>query len=214
MDLVPPPREQDPPDAPTGSEREPAHGGHDRLAHRLKQVAKGDEAAFAAVYDETAPRLHGLVLRVLRNPAQSEEVTQEVFLEVWRRASRFDPGKGSAIGWLLTMAHRRAIDRVRSSQASVVRDDGWHARSREVDFDTTAEAATARIEAARVRSALDQMERLGRFNRQRVEQKQPPIARASSCAPLKPSPMPPAMPSMSAFNLATSILRRVAISAR
>ncbi len=58
-------------------------------------MAKGDEAAFAAVYDETAPRLHGLVLRVLRNPAQSEEVTQEVFLEVWRRASHFDPRKGS-----------------------------------------------------------------------------------------------------------------------
>lgn len=154
MDLVPPPREQDPPDARTASEREPAHGGHDRLAHRLKQVAKGDEAAFAAVYDETAPRLHGLVLRVLRNPAQSEEVTQEVFLEVWRRASHFDPQRGSAIGWLLTMAHRRAVDRVRSSQASVVRDDGWHARSREVDFDTTAEHATARIEAARVRAAL------------------------------------------------------------
>ena len=155
MDLVPPPREQDPPDAPTGSEREPAHGGHDRLAHRLKQVAKGDEVAFTAVYDETAPRLHGLVLRVLRNPAQSEEVTQEVYLEVWRRASHFDPRRGSAIGWLLTMAHRRAIDRVRSSQAAAVRDDGWHARSREVDFDTTAETATARIEAARVRSALD-----------------------------------------------------------
>ncbi|UTT67693.1 ECF RNA polymerase sigma factor SigK [Janibacter sp. CX7] len=118
-------------------------------------MAKGDEAAFAAVYDETAPRLHGLVLRILRNPAQSEEVTQEVFLEVWRRASHFDPQRGSAIGWLLTMAHRRAVDRVRSSQASVVRDDGWHARSREVDFDTTAEHATARIEAARVRAALE-----------------------------------------------------------
>ena len=154
MDLVPPPREQDPPDAPTGSEREPAHGGHDRLAHRLKQVAKGDEVAFAAVYDETAPRLHGLVLRVLRNPAQSEEVTQEVYLEVWRRASHFDPRRGSAIGWLLTMAHRRAIDRVRSSQAAAVRDDGWHARSREVDFDITAETATARIEAARVLSLI------------------------------------------------------------
>lgn len=155
MDLVPPPREQDPPDAPTGVRGESGRGGDDQLAHRLKQVAKGDEAAFAAVYDETAPRLHGLVLRVLRNPAQSEEVTQEVFLEVWRRASHFDPQRGSAIGWLLTMAHRRAIDRVRSSQASVVRDDGWHARSREVDFDTTAEHATARIEAARVRAALE-----------------------------------------------------------
>jgi RNA polymerase sigma-70 factor, ECF subfamily len=155
MDLVPPPHQQDPPDAPAGAAGEPAGGVGDPLAQRLKQVAKGDEAAFAAVYDETAARLHGLVLRVLRNPAQSEEVTQEVFLEVWRRASHFDPRKGSAIGWMLTMAHRRAIDRVRSSQAAVTRDDTWHARTREVDFDTTAELATARIEARRVRSALD-----------------------------------------------------------
>lgn len=155
MDLMPPPHQQDPPVASTGTRGEPAGGTGDLLARRLTQVAKGDEAAFAAVYDETAPRLHGLVLRVLRNPAQSEEVTQEVFLEVWRRASHFDPTRGSAIGWMLTVAHRRAIDRVRSSQASVTRDDTWHARTREVDFDTTAELATARIEARRVRSALD-----------------------------------------------------------
>ena len=153
MDLVPPPSEPDRPGALPGAAGGPVRGLD--LADRLRQVAKGDEAAFAVVYDETAPRVHGLVLRILRNPAQSEEVTQEVYLEVWRRASRFDPGKGSAIGWLLTMAHRRAVDRVRSSQASTVRDDGWHARSREVDFDTTAEHATARIEAARVRAALE-----------------------------------------------------------
>ena len=153
MDLVPPPSEPDRPGALPGAAGGPVRGLD--LADRLRQVAKGDEAAFAVVYDETAPRVHGLVLRILRNPAQSEEVTQEVYLEVWRRASRFDPAKGSAIGWLLTMAHRRAVDRVRSSQASTVRDDGWHARTREVEFDTTAEQATARIEAHRVRVALD-----------------------------------------------------------
>ncbi|WP_084349307.1 ECF RNA polymerase sigma factor SigK [Janibacter limosus] len=155
MYLVPPPPEQDPPQDHPVVDRHPARGAGELLADRLRQVAKGDEDAFAALYDETAPRVHGLVLRVLRSPSQSEEVTQEVYLEVWRGASRFDPHKGSAIGWLLTLAHRRAVDRVRSSQSATVRDDSWHARSRDVAFDTTAELATARIEARRVRSALD-----------------------------------------------------------
>jgi RNA polymerase sigma-70 factor (ECF subfamily) len=155
MYLVPPPPDHDAPYDPSVVDRPSGRGVGEQLADRLRQVAKGDEDAFAALYDETAPRVHGLVLRVLRNPSQSEEVTQEVYLEVWRGASRFDPRKGSAIGWLLTMAHRRAVDRVRSSQSATVRDDTWHARSRDVAFDTTAELATARIEARRVRSALD-----------------------------------------------------------
>lgn len=162
MYLVPPPSEQDLPDDHDVSDRDPARGAVDQLAERLRQVAKGDEMAFAALYDETAPRVHGLVLRILRNPSQSEEVTQEIYLEVWRGASRFDSGKGSAIGWLLTMAHRRAVDRVRASQAATVRDDTWHVRTRDVDFDTTAELAAARIEARRVRVALDSLTRVQR----------------------------------------------------
>lgn len=155
MYLVPPPHEQDPSDDHYVVERDQVRGVGDQLAERLRQVAKGDEMAFAELYDETAPRVYGLVLRVLRNPSQSEEVTQEIYLEVWRGASRYDSHKGSAIGWLLTMAHRRAVDRVRASQASTVRDDSWHAHTHEVEFDTTAELATARIEARRVRVALD-----------------------------------------------------------
>lgn len=137
----------------SGAARE---GGTDRerLSAVLASVAKGDEAAFADLYDETAPRVHGLVLRVLRNPAQAEEVTQEVYLEIWRRASRYDPQRGSPFAWLMTLAHRRAVDRVRSSQATTVRDETYEARTREVHFDTTAEAATERLEARRVRSAL------------------------------------------------------------
>src|SRR5690606_7717143 len=99
-------------------------------------------------------RVHGLVLRVLRNPAQAEEVTQEVYLEVWRRASSFDPAKGSPFAWLMTLAHRRAVDRVRSSQAATTRDERWQASTREVHFDSTAERATERLEAHRVRNAL------------------------------------------------------------
>lgn len=129
----------------------------DRLTALLRSVAKGDEAAFATVYDETAARVHGLVLRVLRNPAQAEEVTQEVYLEVWRQASRFDPGRGSPFAWLMTMAHRRAVDRVRSSQSSSTRDETWEARTRDVEFDSTAEKAAARLDAQRVRTALDEL---------------------------------------------------------
>lgn len=143
-----------------GDSSDPAWEGvseRDRLVSLLRATAKGDEAAFATLYDETAARVHGLILRVLRNPAQAEEVTQEVYLEVWRRASRFDPGRGSPFAWLMTMAHRRAVDRVRSSQSAATRDETWEASTREVQFDSTAEQATARLEAQRVRSALGEL---------------------------------------------------------
>jgi len=95
--------------------------GHD-LAPLLARVARGDQAAFATVYDHSAAQVFGLVRRVVRDPAQSEEVTQEVMLEVWRTASRFDPHRGSAMAWLMTMAHRRAVDRVRSGLAAAERE--------------------------------------------------------------------------------------------
>src|SRR3982750_1663292 len=88
----------------------------------LSRVARGDEAAFSALYDELAPRVFGLCRRVLRDPAQAEEVAQEALLEVWRTAGRYDPAKGSAASWALTIAHRRAVDRVRSEQASAERE--------------------------------------------------------------------------------------------
>jgi RNA polymerase sigma-70 factor (ECF subfamily) len=91
------------------------------LAWLLRQVARGDEAAFEAVYDRLSGPVYGLVRKVLRDPAQSEEVTQEVLLEVWRTASRFDDAKGSAVTWVMTMTHRRAVDRVRSASAQAVR---------------------------------------------------------------------------------------------
>jgi RNA polymerase sigma-70 factor, ECF subfamily len=124
------------------------------LADLLRRSARGDEAAFAALYDATAARLFGLVLRVVRDHAMSEEVTQEVYLDVWRQSARFDPGRGSAMSWLMTIAHRTAVDRVRASEASRRRDDAHAATSQEVEFDTTAESAQASLEAQRVRRAL------------------------------------------------------------
>ena len=132
-----------------------AHGAAGaELADLLRRSARGDEAAFAALYDATARRLFGLVLRIVRDHAMSEEVTQEVYLDVWRHCARFDPERGSAMSWLMTIAHRTAVDRVRASEASRRRDDEHAATSQDVDFDTTAEAAQASLEAQRVRRAL------------------------------------------------------------
>ena len=132
----------------------PEGTGAPELADLLKRCARGDEQAFAALYDACAARVHGLVLRVVRDPAQAEEVTQEVFLEVWRTASRFDADRGSAIAWLLTVAHRRAVDRVRSAEASSRRDTTYHERNQEVAHDATADAAAAQLDARRVRQAM------------------------------------------------------------
>lgn len=127
------------------------------LATRLVAVARGDQAAFADLYDSTAPRVYGLVLRVLRDRSQAEEVTQEVFLQVWRTASSFDPDRGSAISWLLTLAHRRAVDRVRSVVAQSARDDAYESQRTTPPFDVTAEAVEERMEATRVRDALGEL---------------------------------------------------------
>ncbi len=130
------------------------NGPADVAAGLLQRSARGDESAFADLYDATSRRVHGLVLRVVRDPAMSDEVTQEVYLEVWRHAARFDPARGSALGWILTIAHRAAVDRVRSSEAGRQRDTRHAAASGEVPFDSTADAADARWEAQRVRRAL------------------------------------------------------------
>lgn len=97
--------------------------GADPADEALVRVASGDKRAFASLYDMLSSRALGLIRRVLIDYAQSEEVLQEVFLEVWQHAASFDPDRGSARSWVLTFAHRRAVDRVRSAQASVSRDE-------------------------------------------------------------------------------------------
>ena len=121
----------------------------------LRRVARGDRDAFAAVYDLTNTRVYGLVVRVLRDAGYSEETTQEVYLEVWRTASEYDSAKGSALAWLLTMAHRRAIDRVRTEQAGSRRESRYGAANVDPASDVVADSAIAGDERRRVLACLD-----------------------------------------------------------
>jgi RNA polymerase sigma-70 factor, ECF subfamily len=120
----------------------------------LIRVGRGDEQAFEALYDQVSARVFGLIKRVLRDPAQAEEVTQEVMVEVWRTSARFDRQKGSATAWVFTIAHRRAVDRVRAEQAGADRVRKVAASSAETPFDDVVETATARIEQQQVRRCL------------------------------------------------------------
>jgi RNA polymerase sigma-70 factor (ECF subfamily) len=137
----------------------------DRAGTLLRRAGRGDQGAFASLFDELSPMVHGVVLKVVRDPAQAEEVTQEVFVELWRLAARFDGTKGSARAWAATLAHRRAIDRVRSEQASRdrnARDAALTPRDHDV---VVAEVETS-IDQARVRRALA---RLSDIQREAVE---------------------------------------------
>ncbi|UWZ40131.1 ECF RNA polymerase sigma factor SigK [Dactylosporangium roseum] len=121
----------------------------------LARAARGDERAFAELYGLVSARVYGLIRRVLRDPAQSEEVMQEVMVEVWRTAARYDGTRGSATAWVFTIAHRRAVDRVRSEQAGIERVRRVAAVSAETPYDDVVESATARIEQQQVRRCLD-----------------------------------------------------------
>ena len=130
------------------------------LAGLISRVARGDAEAFDAVYDQVAATVFGIVRRVIRDPAQSEEVTQDVLLEVWRNAAKFDPGRGSAAAWVTTLAHRRAVDRVRSVQKESDRERRIAAAA--VPYDEVAEAVESSLERERVRRCLGSLTELQR----------------------------------------------------
>lgn len=138
----------------------------DDLAGVLRACSRGDEEAFGRLYDAVGGRVFGLVLRVLRDRAQAEEVLQEVFLEIWRTSARYDSAQGSPMTWMLTIAHRRAVDRVRQAESSHTRESIYAARHQEVAYDVTSDAVTRTLDAERVRRA---MESLTPVQRQAVE---------------------------------------------
>jgi RNA polymerase sigma-70 factor, ECF subfamily len=126
----------------------------------IAKVARGDEDAFRGVFDHAAGPVLGTVRRILRDPAQSEEVMQEVLLEVWRTAARFDPAAGSGAAWIMTLAHRRAVDRVRSEHSAAQRE--LRAAVASVDYDEVAEAVEVNLDHERVRRCLTSLTELQR----------------------------------------------------
>lgn len=120
----------------------------------LRRVAQRDAQAFAAFYDNTRARVYGLVTRVLRDPGYSEETTQDVYLQVWNNASNYDAASGTPLAWLMTLAHRRAVDRVRSEQAASVRESRYGAANVERDLDRVAEAVVHSDERRQVTECL------------------------------------------------------------
>lgn len=126
----------------------------ERLAGLLRRSAGGDQPAFADLYDAVLPGVYGVVLRLVRDRAQAEEVTQEAFLEIWRTASRFDQHRGTALSWVLMIAHRKAVDRVRSAESAHRGDQAARSVAHDIPYDVTADSAHASIEAERVRGAL------------------------------------------------------------
>jgi RNA polymerase sigma-70 factor (ECF subfamily) len=142
-----------------------SESGVDTLAGLLVKSGRGDVQAFATLYDQLSPLVHGVVMRVVRDPAQSEEVTQEVFVELWRLAARYEESRGTVRAWATTVAHRRAIDRVRSEQAMRDRHER-EVRNAVIDYDIVAEDVETGFDTARVRRALG---RLSPIQREAVE---------------------------------------------
>lgn len=126
-----------------------------RIATVLTAAGRGNEAAFSQFYDLTASLVYGVVLKVVRDPAMAEEVTQETFVEVWRLAPRYDESRGSATSWTATIAHRRAVDRVRSEQSRRNREERDHEGRVDATIDTTSEDVIDKLDHSRVRKALD-----------------------------------------------------------
>lgn len=136
-------------DQARGKEAEGAH-----LAELVARSSRGHEDAFAELYDLTSARLYGVILRVLRSADHAAEVTQEVYVEIWRQSARYAPDKGSVLGWMTTMAHRRAVDRVRSVSSETARDERYALKSVDRDIDQVWDGVEQKLDGERVRKGM------------------------------------------------------------
>jgi RNA polymerase sigma-70 factor, ECF subfamily len=127
------------------------------LVDLMAKCARGDQGAFAELYDLTTRRIHGVVLRVLRSPEHADEVTQEVYVEVWQQSARYTPAKGSVFAWIATMAHRRAVDRVRSVSSEVTRDHRYAYESIDPEVDRVWDRVAQNQDVDRVREAMNRL---------------------------------------------------------
>ncbi len=134
---------------PTGREADAAH-----LVELMARSARGHEDAFAELYDLTSARIYGTILRVLRSSDHAAEVTQEVYVEVWRQSARYASEKGSVLGWMTTMAHRRAVDRVRSVSSEVARDERYAVVGADREVDHVWEGVEQKLDVERVRKGM------------------------------------------------------------
>lgn len=128
-----------------------------RLADLLDRSARGQESAFAELYDETSSRIYGVVLKVLRAPDLAAEVTQEVYVEVWRQSGRYSAERGSVLAWMATIAHRRAVDRVRSVVSETQRDTTWGRLDADAPHDQVWDTLEHRLDTQRVRRGMDSL---------------------------------------------------------
>ncbi len=154
-----------PPDAP--GTRRPLSAVPDSAIDRppeelLRLTALGQQDAFERLYDAFSARVFGLARRIVRDPSHAEEIAQEVFLEIWRRAGRYDPARGSATSWIMTLTHARAVDRVRSAQAATDREVKVAQTSSERDVDTVVEAVESAFERRAVQRCLGSLTQLQR----------------------------------------------------
>ncbi|MFI9409342.1 ECF RNA polymerase sigma factor SigK [Nocardia gamkensis] len=142
---------------PTGYDRTQATRTNRELAALLAATGTGDRAAFTEFYQLTSPRVFGLTVRILRSHAAAEEVTQEVYLQVWSMADRYDASLASPVGWLMMLAHRRSVDRVRAESSATSRDLVYAHEHLGRDHDVVAESVTQRIEEQQVAGCLQNL---------------------------------------------------------
>ncbi|MCX5403042.1 ECF RNA polymerase sigma factor SigK [Streptomyces sp. NBC_00335] len=120
----------------------------------MERVGHGDKDAFTVLYDAVAAMVFGIAVKVVRDRAQSEEVAQEVMIDLWRQAARYHPEQGTVRTWVAMIAHRRAVDRVRSAQASANREYANAVRDQPTPFDEVAEQVETRLDSEQVRRCL------------------------------------------------------------